>query len=130
MLSTAIKLYSHMWLLHAYLTDRWSAAFCHLPLLSCLFCSTFLPILLPAPHLLHSSLQIVISWFLSPIAAAVVCLIIFLLVRTLVLRRANCTKVAFYVLPVLIIVTIWVVSISSHSWFICAVNAVYTCPDD
>ncbi|WIA38221.1 hypothetical protein OEZ86_001565 [Tetradesmus obliquus] len=51
---------------------------------------------------------IVISWFLSPIAAAVVCLIIFLIIRTLVLRRANSTKIAFYVLPVLIIITIWV----------------------
>jgi phosphate/sulfate permease len=54
--------------------------------------------------------QIVISWFLSPLAAAVVCLIIFLLVRTVVLRRPNSTKLAFYALPVLIIVTIWVVS--------------------
>jgi sodium-dependent phosphate transporter len=51
---------------------------------------------------------IVISWFLSPVAAALVCLIIFLLVRTLVLRRQNSTKLAFYVLPLLIIVTIWV----------------------
>jgi sodium-dependent phosphate transporter len=54
-------------------------------------------------------LQIVISWFLSPIAAGVVCLIIFLLIRTVVLRRPNSTKIAFWVLPVLIIVTIWVV---------------------
>eukprot|EP00882_Tetradesmus_deserticola_P017252 GHRQ01018475.1.p2 GENE.GHRQ01018475.1~~GHRQ01018475.1.p2 ORF type:complete len:219 (+),score=51.75 GHRQ01018475.1:3-659(+) len=51
---------------------------------------------------------IVISWFLSPVAAALVCLIIFLLIRTLVLRRANSTKMAFWVLPILIIVTIWV----------------------
>lgn len=51
---------------------------------------------------------IVISWFLSPIAAALVCLIIFLIVRTLVLRSENSTKRAFYALPLLIIVTIWV----------------------
>lgn len=51
---------------------------------------------------------IVISWFLSPIAAAIVCFVIFLLVRTLVLRRQNSTKLSFYVLPVLIIITIWV----------------------
>lgn len=51
---------------------------------------------------------IVISWFLSPIAAAIVCLVIFLLVRTAVLRRSNSTKLAFYVLPLLIIITIWV----------------------
>lgn len=53
-------------------------------------------------------MPIVISWFLSPIAAAIVCLVIFLLVRTLVLRRQNSTKLAFYVLPLLIIITIWV----------------------
>jgi hypothetical protein len=40
-----------------------------------------------------------------------VCLIIFLLIRTVVLRRPNSTKIAFWVLPVLIIVTIWVVSV-------------------
>lgn len=51
---------------------------------------------------------IVISWFLSPIAAAIVCFVIFLAVRTLVLRRQNSTKLAMWVLPVLIIVTIWV----------------------
>jgi phosphate/sulfate permease len=55
-------------------------------------------------------LQIIISWFLSPIAAALVCLLIFLIIRTFVLRRPNSTKIAFWVLPVLIIVTIWVVS--------------------
>lgn len=76
-----------------------------------------LPLLTPALHALPPQRfavaallpqQIIISWFLSPIAAALVCLIIFLLIRTLVLRRPNSTKVAFWVLPVLIIVTIWV----------------------
>eukprot|EP00775_Hariotina_reticulata_P003090 gene3090-3369_t len=51
---------------------------------------------------------IVISWFLSPVAAALVCLILFLIVRTAVLRRTNSTKIAFFVLPVLIIITIWI----------------------
>lgn len=58
--------------------------------------------------LLCAGRQIVISWFLSPVAAGLVACIVFLLVRTLVLRRANSTSVAFYVLPVLIILTIWV----------------------
>lgn len=51
---------------------------------------------------------IVISWFLSPVAAGIVAFVIFLAVRTVVLRRANSTNIAFYVLPVLIIITIWV----------------------
>jgi phosphate/sulfate permease len=54
-------------------------------------------------------LQIVISWFLSPLAAALIALVIFVAVRTVVLRRANSTSMAFYVLPVLILITIWVV---------------------
>ena len=40
---------------------------------------------------------VVLSWFVSPIAAAMVSGIIFLLVRTLVLRRQNSTKVAIWV---------------------------------
>lgn len=56
-----------------------------------------------------SVLQIVISWVLSPLAAGIVCLVIFLIVRTVVLRRKNSTTMAFYVLPVLLIITIWVV---------------------
>lgn len=55
--------------------------------------------------------QIVISWFLSPLAAALIAFIIFVAVRTMVLRRARSTDAAFYVLPVLILVTIWVVCV-------------------
>jgi hypothetical protein len=66
-------------------------------------------------------LQIIISWFLSPIAAALVCLAIFLIIRTFVLRRPNSTKIAFWVLPVLIIVTIWVVSVLA----VCRCRAVH-----
>jgi hypothetical protein len=53
--------------------------------------------------------QIIISWFLSPLAAALIAFIIFVAVRTVVLRRAKSTDIAFYVLPVLILITIWVV---------------------
>ena len=49
-----------------------------------------------------------VSWFLSPLLAALITLVLFLIIRTLVLRRANSTKVAFWVLPVLVFVTIWV----------------------
>jgi phosphate/sulfate permease len=51
---------------------------------------------------------IVISWFLSPLLAALITLVLFLAVRTLVLRRANSTKIAFYVLPVLILLTFFI----------------------
>lgn len=38
-----------------------------------------------------------ISWFLSPLLAGLVTLIIFLIIRTVVLRRANSTKIAYWV---------------------------------
>jgi hypothetical protein len=34
--------------------------------------------------------------------------VLFLLVRTLVLRRANSTKIAFWVLPVLMLITFFI----------------------
>jgi sodium-dependent phosphate transporter len=51
---------------------------------------------------------IVISWFLSPLLAALITLVFFLLIRTFVLRRQNSTKIAFYVLPLLIFITIFI----------------------
>jgi phosphate/sulfate permease len=70
--------------------------------------------------------QIVISWFLSPLAAALIALIIFVAVRTVVLRRANSTNISFYVLPVLILITIWVVSTALQPgwvWLACSCAA-------
>jgi phosphate/sulfate permease len=51
---------------------------------------------------------IVVSWFLSPLLAALITLVFFLIIRTAVLRRQNSTKVAFWVLPFLIFFTIFV----------------------
>jgi sodium-dependent phosphate transporter len=51
---------------------------------------------------------VVISWFLSPLLAALITLILFLIVRTVVLRRANSTKIAFWVLPILILLTFFI----------------------
>jgi phosphate/sulfate permease len=51
---------------------------------------------------------IIISWFLSPLLAALITLILFLLVRTFVLRRANSTKIAFWVLPILMMATFFI----------------------
>ena len=38
-------------------------------------------------------MPVVISWFLSPLLAALITLFLFLIVRTVVLRRPNSTKV-------------------------------------
>lgn len=46
--------------------------------------------------------------FLSPIGAAIVCLLLFLIIRTLVLRRKDSTKWSFYVLPILLLVTVFI----------------------
>jgi len=51
---------------------------------------------------------VVISWFLSPLLAALITLVLFLIVRTFVLRRANSTKIAFWVLPILMILTFFI----------------------
>eukprot|EP00878_Enallax_costatus_P033281 GHUV01036692.1.p1 GENE.GHUV01036692.1~~GHUV01036692.1.p1 ORF type:complete len:538 (+),score=156.99 GHUV01036692.1:799-2412(+) len=51
---------------------------------------------------------VVLSWFIAPLCAAFACLMIFLIIRTLVLRRQNSTQIAFWVLPVLMIITVWV----------------------
>jgi phosphate/sulfate permease len=40
---------------------------------------------------------VVLSWFISPVASGIVAAILFLLVRTLVLRRINSTKIAIWV---------------------------------
>lgn len=46
--------------------------------------------------------------FLSPLLAALITLILFLLVRTFVLRRQNSTRIAFYVLPILMLLTFFI----------------------
>jgi len=51
---------------------------------------------------------IVLSWFTSPIFAAIAAAIIFLLCRTLVLRRERSFEKTFYVLPVAILVTCFI----------------------
>lgn len=69
---------------------------------------------------------IVLSWVISPVLAAIVGAIIFIIVRTLVLRRKDSTSVSYWALPVFVLVTIWVnvffiitkgaKNISSMSW--------------
>ena len=40
---------------------------------------------------------VIISWFTSPLLAALATLTMFVIIRTLVLRRQNSTKLAFFV---------------------------------
>jgi len=51
---------------------------------------------------------VIISWFLSPLLAALITLVLFVIIRTLVLRRAASTKIAFWVLPILILLTFFI----------------------
>jgi sodium-dependent phosphate transporter len=51
---------------------------------------------------------IVISWFTSPVFAAVGAAVIFFLCRTLVLRRENSFQKSFYILPAAILLTIFI----------------------
>ena len=51
---------------------------------------------------------IVMSWFISPIACGLIASTFFLIVRTIVLRRQNSTKLAFWLLPVLVFITVYI----------------------
>jgi sodium-dependent phosphate transporter len=51
---------------------------------------------------------IVASWFISPLMAALFCLLFFVVLRFAVLRRVNSTSIAFWVLPGLLVFTVWV----------------------
>jgi sodium-dependent phosphate transporter len=53
-------------------------------------------------------IPVIISWFLSPLLAALITLVLFLIIRTFVLRRTNSTKVAFWVLPILMVLTFFI----------------------
>lgn len=46
--------------------------------------------------------------FISPLMAALICLLFFVIIRTCVLRRQNSTNISFWVLPLLLVFTIWV----------------------
>ena len=51
---------------------------------------------------------IVVSWFFSPIFSGVASYLIFVTVRTFVLRSSEPVKRSYYVLPLLIFLTIWI----------------------
>lgn len=46
---------------------------------------------------------VIVSWFISPCLAALVTLVMFLIVRTAVLRRQNSTKLAYICLPIFVL---------------------------
>jgi sodium-dependent phosphate transporter len=51
---------------------------------------------------------IVLSWFVSPVLTGLVSALIFNICRTLVLRRRNAFRMSFYVLPPLVMLTVWI----------------------
>eukprot|EP00877_Chromochloris_zofingiensis_P005747 jgi/Chrzof1/15173/Cz09g30090.t1 len=51
---------------------------------------------------------IVLSWVISPVLAALVTAILFLLIRTFVLRRKNSTALSYWLLPLFVAITIFV----------------------
>mmetsp|Transcript_17660 Transcript_17660/g.44470 ORF Transcript_17660/g.44470 Transcript_17660/m.44470 type:complete len:629 (-) Transcript_17660:305-2191(-) len=51
---------------------------------------------------------VVVSWFASPIISSIVAAVLFLLNRTLVLRRQNSTLFAYFALPPLVFVTVYI----------------------
>ena len=53
-------------------------------------------------------IPIVISWFISPILTGMASALIFLLSRTLVLRRQNSYQLSFYTIPFLVLLTTWI----------------------
>ena len=53
-------------------------------------------------------LPIVISWFASPTFAGIIAAVLFLLNRHLVLRRPNSVQLAFWVLPILVGLTVFI----------------------
>jgi len=48
------------------------------------------------------------SWFIAPISTAIVAAFVFFLTRFVVLRRANSTEWAFWSLPVLVLITVFI----------------------
>jgi len=51
---------------------------------------------------------ILLSWVISPLLAALVAGLLFLVVRTLVLRRKNSTAMSYWALPAFVLFTIFV----------------------
>jgi sodium-dependent phosphate transporter len=51
---------------------------------------------------------VIVAWFLSPVATAFVSFLIFVTVRTLVLRTSQAVKLSYVVLPILIFITIFI----------------------
>jgi sodium-dependent phosphate transporter len=50
---------------------------------------------------------IIVSWFFSPILTAAASALLFFIIRTAVLRRANCFAMSFWLLPFFVMLTVW-----------------------
>lgn len=53
-------------------------------------------------------IAIVLTWFIAPILTGLVSAVIFLLVRTLILRRSFAYNASFWLLPVLVLITVFI----------------------
>lgn len=53
-------------------------------------------------------MQIILSWFFSPVLTGLASAIIFVTVRTLVLRREKSYQLSFWVLPFMVLFTTWI----------------------
>ncbi|KAI8470032.1 MAG: phosphate transporter family-domain-containing protein [Monoraphidium minutum] len=56
---------------------------------------------------------VVLSWVISPVLAGLVAAGLFLLIRTLVLRRRNSTAISYWALPAFVLVTVWVAGVAA-----------------
>ena len=63
---------------------------------------------------------IILTWFIAPVLTGLVSAIIFLLVRTLVLRRSYAYKLSFWLFPVLVLITVFinVFFVFTKVWFL------------
>lgn len=92
--------------------DKWrgplSRAPCSSHQHSCCCCCLVLRVCSPPPSTAAGVVPIIASWFISPLLAALICLAFFVVLRSLVLRRANSTRISFYVLPLLLVITVFI----------------------
>lgn len=51
---------------------------------------------------------VVLSWVVSPVLAGLVAAVLFLITRTLVLRRKNSTAISYWALPAFVLFTIYI----------------------
>ncbi len=51
---------------------------------------------------------IILTWFIAPVLTGLVSAVVFLLVRTLVLRRKAAYTISFWLFPLLVLITVFI----------------------